>query len=278
MSYDIDPNNLANNFAKYTALPKTVKIKKVVDETRKIKTFFLDTKIWAAPGQFIMVWIPGVDEKPFGLSYIGNDTAITIQPKGKFTKKMLGLSVGDIIGVRGPYGNGFTLKKNACIIAGGCGIIPLAPLAEMIKNCVVIIGAKTSEDLLFIERMRKASELYIATDDGSSGAKGYATDILRKLLKEKTFDVIYTCGPEAMIKSVFDIAEEHGIETQASLERFMKCGFGVCGQCVINGFRVCKDGPVFSSEQLRKMTELGKFARLKSGKKVTVKEYYNWRS
>lgn len=259
-------------------MPKAVKIKKIVDENYNTKTFFLDTKLEAVPGQFIMFWIPRIGEKPFSLSYIGNNTAITVQLKGKFTKKMFGLSVDDIVGIRGPYGNGFTPQKNACVIAGGCGVIPLVPLVEMLDKPVVIVGAKTADAILFKERLNGNSKLYVATDDGSLGIKGFSTDIARELLKRKKFDVVYTCGPEMMMKAVFNLTEQHNIALQASLERFMKCGFGVCGQCIINGFRVCKDGPVFSSEQLRQMTEFGKFARLKNGKKVNLKEYYSWRS
>ena len=81
-----------------------------------------------------------------------------------------------------------------------------------------------------------------------------------------------------MIKKIFDICEKNKIELQASLERFCKCGIGICGSCVINDQLVCKDGPVFNSKQIRKLTELGKFARLKSGKKVPIKEYYDYRS
>ena len=86
--------------------------------------------------------------------------------------------------------------------------------------------------------------------------------------------VAFVCGPEIMMKCVFDICEEHKIPCQLSLERYMSCGFGVCGKCAIDDMCVCKDGPVFNSEQLRKLTEFGKFARLKSGKLVKLKEYF----
>jgi len=79
------------------------------------------------------------------------------------------------------------------------------------------------------------------------------------------------------VQKVFELCEKHKVVCQASLERFMKCGIGICGSCCINEQLVCKDGPVFNSQQLRKLTELGKFARLKSGKKVLIEEYYNWR-
>ncbi len=77
-----------------------------------------------------------------------------------------------------------------------------------------------------------------------------------------------------MMKKVFDICEKYGIEVEASLERYMSCGFGICGKCMCNDKIVCIDGPVFSSAQLRNMSEFGSFARLKSGRKVGLKEYH----
>ncbi|MBW2985010.1 dihydroorotate dehydrogenase electron transfer subunit, partial [Candidatus Woesearchaeota archaeon] len=103
--------------------PKTVKITKVVKENYKVKTFYLDINLKAKPGQFVMAWIPGVDEKPFTLSSIA-PVAITVEEKGKFTSRMFKLKEGDSVGIRGPYGHGFSAKPNACIVAGGMGIAP----------------------------------------------------------------------------------------------------------------------------------------------------------
>jgi len=255
-------------------LPEMARIKRIADENLYIKTFFLEKRLDASPGQFVMVWIPGLDEKPFSLSYIGDKTAITVEEKGLFTKSLFKMKEGDYIGIRGPYGGAFTPKSRSCVVAGGCGTAPLSPLIEKLKEPFVIIGARSKDRLIFRERFPNAK---ITTDDGSLGRKGFVTDVVEKTLRERKFDVVYTCGPEIMMKKVFDICEHHGIECQASLERFMKCGFGVCGQCEINGFRVCKDGPVFSSEHLRKMKDFGKEARLKSGKKISVDEYVKWR-
>jgi dihydroorotate dehydrogenase electron transfer subunit len=81
-----------------------------------------------------------------------------------------------------------------------------------------------------------------------------------------------------MIKAVFGICERRKVECQASLERYMRCGFGICGACVCGDQLVCKDGPVFKSEQIRKMKDFGKYAKLKSGKKAELKEYFEWRN
>lgn len=250
--------------------PEIVKIAGVVQENPTVKTFFIDKEIKAEPGQFLMVWLPGIDEKPFSLSYIGEKSGFTFQARGPFTDELAKLKKGDKIGIRGPYGNGFKIKSNALVIAGGIGAAPLFPLIKKLKNPDIILGAKTEEELLFHKKIKNAK---ITTDDGSSGTKGFTTDLFKELLKKRKYDMVYACGPEMMIKKVFDICVENRLECQASLERYMKCGFGICDQCSINCYLVCKDGPVFSSEQLRKMTELGKFARVKSGKTVSINEY-----
>ncbi|MCK5023041.1 MAG: dihydroorotate dehydrogenase electron transfer subunit [Candidatus Aenigmarchaeota archaeon] len=255
-------------------LPEMVKITKITQENPYVKTFFLDTEIEAKPGQFVMLWLPEIDEKPFSISYIGKETGITVEEKGKFTKAMFGLKEGQKIGIRGPYGNGFTPKENSCIVAGGCGIAPLSTLAEKMNNSVLIMGTRTKDRLIFENRFPNAN---IVTDDGTVGKKGFTTDVLEEFLKKGNIKNVYTCGPEIMMKKVFEICEKHNIECQASLERFMKCGFGVCGQCEVGGVCVCKEGPVILSDKLRKMKDFGSHARLKSGKRVPISEYAKWR-
>lgn len=252
-------------------VPEVLEIKSIVKENWKTKTFFFYKKLEAKPGQFVMVWIPRMDEKPFAVAFT-DPFGITVTKVGEFSSKLHQMYEGQKIGIRGPYGNGFELKgKKICLVSGGYGVIPLSFLAEKasVKECDVtaIVGAKTKYDLFFLERLKK-SKLIITTDDGSDGIKGFATDALKEQLKKETYDCIYTCGPEIMMKKVFEICESHRIECQASLERYMKCGFGVCGQCCIDDQMVCKDGPVFNSEQLRKLTEFGVFERDKTGSKV----------
>ena len=92
-----------------------------------------------------------------------------------------------------------------------------------------------------------------ATEDGSYGMQCLATEPLENLLKKHSFDMIYTCGPEQMMRKVFDLAEKRKLPMEASLERLMRCGIGLCGSCVIGKYRVCRDGPVFNSAQLREV-------------------------
>jgi dihydroorotate dehydrogenase electron transfer subunit len=263
--------------------PKICRIKKIVQETPSIKTFYLDFEIDAKPGQFAMAWLPGIDEKPFTLTAVGKEIAITVQEKGKFTKAFFAMKESDSIGIRGPYGNGFDYKgvKKACIVAGGCGAAPVLLLAQELARkkikLKIILGARTGKECLFKKQLAKTGDLYITTDDGSEGEKGFTTTALENFLQKEKFDCVFACGPEQMLSKVFALCEKFKVECQLNLERFMKCSFGICGQCAINGFLVCKDGPVFSCEQLRKMPEFGNSARLKSTKKVSLQEYSNWR-
>jgi dihydroorotate dehydrogenase electron transfer subunit len=253
-------------------LPEVLKIKSIKDENWKTRTFFFDKKIKVDPGQFMMLWVPGIDEKPFSLSF-DDPLGLTVARIGPFTEKLFQMKKDDKVGLRGPYGHGFELKgKNICLVSGGCGCAPILLLAKNAKlkkmNITSILGAKTKNDLLLVDEMKKyTSEIVITTDDGSFGKKGFTTDVLKELLNKKSFDCVYTCGPEIMMKKVFDICESFKIMCQASLERYMKCGFGACGQCCIDGIRVCKDGPVVDSNQLKKLSEFGVFTRNKSGTK-----------
>jgi dihydroorotate dehydrogenase electron transfer subunit len=247
-----------------------LRIKSIVEENKNTETLLFDKNIEAQPGQFVMVWVPGLDEKPFSISY-ANPFGITARKVGPFSEKLFQMNKGEKLGIRGPYGNSFELKgKRICLVSGGYGIIPLAFFAENPKkkklNITSIMGAKTKDDLLFLDRMKKScNKVIVATDDGTFGERGFVTDVLENLLKKENFDCVYTCGPEIMMKKVFDICEKHNIECQASLERYMKCGFGLCGACCLDKVRVCRDGTIFNSEQLRELTEFGSFKRDKSG-------------
>ena len=149
-----------------------------------------------------------------------------------------------------------------------------------LKNPTIIYGVRNKEYLIYQKRY-KGKSIIITTDDGSFGRKGFTTDVLKELLKDNEknkIEIIYTCGPEIMMKKVLELCNKYNVECEASLERYMSCGFGICGKCMINDKIVCIDGPVFNSKQLNRMTEFGKFARIKSCKKVTIEEYHSTHS
>lgn len=253
--------------------PKIVKIAETKKEAENIKTFRFKYDEKVKPGQFFMVWIPGIDEIPMSASYTDSPKGITVELVGEATKALFKMKKGDKIGIRGPYGNGFkTPKGKVLFVAGGTGIIPIASLVEKIKkkNVIVVFGAKTKNELFFINRIKKSSKLLISTDDGSFGYNGFASELSKKVLEKEKINQIITCGPEKMMKKILDLGLEYKIPVQASLERFMKCGIGICDSCAINGYHVCKDGPVFDDKILKKMKDFGKYKRDASGRRARI--------
>lgn len=236
---------------------KTARIVKIEKETKQVKTFVLDTKIEAKPGQYLMVWLPRLNEKPFGVASV-DPLTLSIAKVGPFTEKIHQLKKGDQITYRGPYGSSFTPKgKNVLIIGGGYGVVPLYFFASSMpqikrKYITVIIGAKTKSELTYITKFKKLGcKVYVTTDNGTAGFKGFTTQLAEKLMKKQRFDSIYTCGPEIMMKKVSQMCKEQKIVCQISAERMFKCGgIGLCGECSLKGFLVCKDGPVFPGKIL----------------------------
>jgi len=218
----------------------------------------------ASPGQYAMIWIPGGEEIPMSLSTInpGGESSLTVRDVGEATKTLCNLKEGDKVGIRGPFGIGYTITGDSpLLVAGGTGVASLAPLAEACIEKGVkptfILGAKTESDLAFRDRLENllGDRVVLATDDGSCGFEGFSSQCAEKLMDERNFDVVYTCGPELMMVAVFDEAESRGIPVQASLERYIKCAHGLCGSCAIGPYRVCMDGPVLDSEKLREVRE-----------------------
>lgn len=227
-----------------------------------------------SPGQFVMVWIVGIDEIPMSISLIKKDRiGFIFRVVGKATKALSEIDVGSLIGLRGPYGNGFEFSKykKVLFVGGGTGIASIVPAVESFDGeSVVVIGARCEDNLVCRNRFEYCStNLMICTDDGSCGKKAFTSDIVEDLLASESFDVVVMCGPELMMKNIFELCLKKGICVQASLERFMKCAVGVCGQCCIGeGMRVCVDGPVFDEKQLVLFDDFGVFSRDASGSKI----------
>jgi dihydroorotate dehydrogenase electron transfer subunit len=268
--------------------PTMLKVASKEINSQVFATLYFDHCLKFKPGQFVMVWIPGLDEKPYTISHhTPTQFGITIEAKGLFSKKAVTLNPGDLLGFRGPFGNGFNplLSADIAVVAGGCGMAPLAPLVEAFmennNEILFIHGARSKEFILYPDRFETLRQ--ICTDDGSQGHKGFVTDLLekeilsRKKTGKKRLEMVYACGPEIMMHRVFLLCESFGIPCQVSLERYMRCGFGVCGACVCGKQVVCKDGPVFDSKQLRTMDDFNKTALLKSGKPVPMDQYFSWR-
>lgn len=242
-------------------------------EARDIVTLRFTWRRECDPGQFIMVWIPEVDEVPMSLSYTGDRKGITVRKVGEATAALCSLSEGDLIGVRGPYGRGFSLSDGRTLaVAGGVGTASLAPLVESSQGAVdVALGARSADLLLFERRMSESSRrLRVSTDDGSRGFKGTVVELASEMMNATRYEHVVACGPERMLMALKELCEERHVRYQFSLERLMKCGVGLCGSCAVDGMRVCADGPVFTGDKLRKMMEFGRWKRDPSGQRVSL--------
>ena len=211
-----------------------------------------------------MFWIPGIDEIPLSIMDAGNDlVSVSVKSVGDATRHMHKLETGATVGIRGPFGNSFTESRGrVLLVGGGTGTAPLLFLAKQLasktQRLSFVQGAKTKNELLFVSELDgicQEKNLVTTTEDGTAGLQCLVTVPLAQLLDKEHFDMIYTCGPEVMVKKIFEMTEQRKLPLEASLERLMRCGIGLCGSCVIGRYRVCRDGPVFTAAQLREIKE-----------------------
>ncbi len=251
---------------------RDTRIEKVVQESSNIRSFYFkdELSLGAKPGQFVMIWVPGAGEFPMSLSLppgIGL-ASIGVKAMGTGSKILYEARLGDYLGVRGPYGNGFDLEshifdrgkrriRRALLVGGGTGVVPMIVVAKALANkgvkASIVIGAKTGAELPYLRLAKKivgAKAVFATTDDGSFGFKGLAHEKVEELILENKFDEIFSCGPEKMMARVFEIARRKKIPVQLSLERIMKCGIGICGSCTVGDYVLCKDGPILSAKEL----------------------------
>lgn len=263
---------------------RIVQIEEIISETPTVKTLVFKDRLssFAKPGQFLMIWIPRIEEIPMSVMINSKEgyAAVTIRKFGVGSSALFDRKKGDLIGLRGPYGNRFILRKKyrkILIIGGGTGLVPLLRLVSFASKekvrSTIVMGAKTKAEVFFekitknIIRGNNCSVL-VCTDDGSYGIKGTTVTLMSKLVRDESFDCVFTCGPELMMKAVLDISNQNSIPVQASLERYMKCGIGICGSCCLDSSLVCQDGTVFDGRQLSKMLDFGFSYRDKDGQKI----------
>lgn len=258
--------------------PTICRIEKVIDETPTVRTLIFSDDVMSnvLPGQFAMVWIPGVNELPMSvmITQEKGKAAFTIRKYGQASTALYNTRAGQLIGVRGPYGNSFDIKDGKLLlIGGGTGLVPLMRLLKFLKptnDVTMIMGAKTRAEVFFEDFATKLlgdkkHQIIVATEDGTYGKKGLVTDVMDDLCQSTKFDAVYTCGPELMMAKVVQIATSKEMFVQASLERMMKCGVGICGSCCVNDDLVCKDGTIFDGVHLLSKSEFGHSHRTKSG-------------
>lgn len=251
----------------------TNKVKKIIEENYRVKSIEIEHNVHAAlPGQFLMVWIPGIGERPMS---IGNGTPLTISVAnvGKVSSEICKLKVGDEISYRGPFGRPFSIPEKAkqiLVVGGGYGVVPMYYLSRVAReskiDSIAIIGGRTEKDIIYQKHLfAVCNEVFITTDDGSKGRKGTVMIDVKDMLEKKKFDCVYACGPERMMYAVAQACRQFNVPCQVSLERYMKCGTGVCGSCAINGKFACVDGPVFTSEEAFSLADFGKRHRDATG-------------
>ena len=256
--------------------PKAFVIDRMWDEAENIRTYVFKGTLGATPGQFCMLWIPGFDEKPFSIArdYDG-EIWITICKVGVATTQLFEMKEGDRVGIRGAYGHGFSTvsNKKVVLIGGGYGTAPLhftgKDHQDAESEVTMVIGAR-SKNLLIWEKKSEESgfRTLVATNDGSAGIEGFTTHVLEDLLTNEQIDLVQTCGPEKMMKAIAEMCIAKGVACEVSVERYMKCGFGICGQCVVEtGEKMCQTGPVVSAEKAMTFTDFGVFHRGAEGQK-----------
>lgn len=258
---------MANDRAKM----RTLKVLEVVAHAPGLKSLYFEKPFEVQPGQFVNLWVPGVDEKPFSVSDLtGSRMEISVKAYGPFSTRLLETKAGEFLGVRGPFGQGFRLEPDGILVAGGIGLAPVRFLAKRLAVAGLayrtVVGVRSKADLIFPAEHAGAD---LMSEDGSVGGKGLVTARLEAMLAERRPRVVYGAGPEKMLLAVRDLADRFEVPYQLSLERYMKCGFGLCGQCCMDGegLRVCCEGPVFGREDLARITELGEPHRVASGRR-----------
>lgn len=267
----------------YQSYPAVItKIVLDAPQTRAFTLCFQDEKRQAQfkfiPGQFLMVGLPGIGEIPIGIhspTYQKKFFQITVRGVGRVSRAIQEKTKGSVLFVRGPYGNGWPMKKiekrNLLVIAGGLGIVPLKSLIDQAcrkdwgeqKQVQVFYGSKNFENLLFESQYKKWCRFHdtqIILDSASSRWQGEIGKIPDLLDRHKVAQgaVVASCGPPIMYKFLIPKLLEKGFKEEdiyLSLERKMYCAVGVCEHCAIGDQYVCKDGPVFSLAEIRKMPD-----------------------
>jgi dihydroorotate dehydrogenase electron transfer subunit len=254
-------------------MAKRIEDLKVIENKRLNNEFFIlelegSNKIPEfKPGQFAQVRIDGSQDtflrRPISVhdvNYEKNSFKLLIQVVGKGTETLSRLKVGDNLNLIYPLGNSFTLppaNDKVLLVGGGCGIAPLLFLARYLKSNGfipdILLGFRNSARLIEYEEYQGTGNVYITTEDGSVGEKGYVTS--HSVLSDKVYDSIYCCGPDSMMKAIARYSRERNIACEVSLENLMACGIGACLCCIVDTVKgnlcTCVDGPIFNINDLK---------------------------
>lgn len=217
-------------------------------------------------GQFVQVRVDRSPKtflrRPISINYVDKAKRrlwLLVQVKGEGTQTLSQLKQGEILNLVYPLGNGFTMPQKGehpLLIGGGVGLAPMLFLGSEMKRIGIeptfLLGARTASGILEREMFEGIGRVFVTTEDGSDGERGFVTQ--HSILQKKHFDKIFVCGPTPMMKSVARYAKTENIDCEVSLENMMACGLGACLCCVEKTVKgnvcVCKEGPVFNIKQL----------------------------
>ncbi|SHL99186.1 dihydroorotate dehydrogenase electron transfer subunit [Anaerosporobacter mobilis DSM 15930] len=253
---------MAENFRNTAVITSVVKLQDDI-----VSMWLKDEEIAMAskPGQFVSFYCKDGSRllpRPISICEINHSEGtlrFVFRLIGEGTKEIATYKVGDDVVIMGPLGNGFTLEgKKAILIGGGIGIPPMLELAKQLDiEKSIVLGYR---DVTFMDKeFEPYGDVYVATEDGSTGIKGNVIDAIREHAIDA--DIIFACGPTPMLRGIKAYALEHGIKAQLSLEERMACGIGACLACVcktkevdhhthVHNTRICKDGPVFYAQEV----------------------------
>ena len=269
--------------------PYLMEIENIIEETPDVRTFRLKfknaedaEKFTFKAGQFGEYSVLGEGESTFCVASSPTRKGYiecTFRKAGRVTNALANLEVGDTVGFRGPYGNTFPIEewegKNLLYIAGGIALPPMRcviwntiDLREKYKDITIVYGARTVNDLVYKHELKEWNErpdikLITTVDPGGQtpdwkGEIGFVPAVLEKIAPSPRILLLVLCGPPVMIKFTMPVLKKLGFKDKdifTTLENRMKCGFGKCGRCNVGKIYVCKDGPVFTYEQLKTMPE-----------------------
>ena len=246
---------------------KIIDHKRLTDDIFVIELLCKSTLPDLLPGQFVQVRVDGSSDtflrRPISVHDVNkaeNTFSLLIQIKGSGTAALSRLDVGDEINLVYPLGNSFSMPsegEKVLLAGGGCGVAPLLFLGNYLREAGIIpdilLGFRNSKRVIEYDKYTELGPVYLTTEDGSMGEKGYITG--HTVMSEKKFDRIYCCGPEPMMKAVASYSVKRGIACEVSLENLMACGIGVCLCCVADTVRghvcTCTEGPVFNVKELK---------------------------
>ena len=253
-------------------MPQTIDIYNIVTKQelapniKMITVYAPEIAEKAKPGQFVITVVDQKSERlPLTLvDWENTSGTITLifQEVGYSTKKLGNFQVGDkILHICGPLGNPSNIRNygNVAVLSGGVGAAAVYPIAKALKEAgnkvTSILGAKTKDLLILETELKQASHtLYVSTDDGSKGYKGFVSDILKEIIGQEIFDRVYAIGPPLMMNTIAEVTRPYGIKTIVSLNPIMVCGMGMCGACrtsIGSGSRfVCVEGPEFDAHNV----------------------------